>query len=207
MLKGDNGRGRELNVWRKFIQGLQLSRQGLRQMWLFRFFGDTLFHPDIWIFRPQLLAKGAALGLFIACTPTFGIQMLISAAMAILLRVNLPISLAATWITNVATAPFFYYSCYRVGLFLFRGKIPASEVAPFVGKWQTFAKIAYPLWMGSLIVGTVIALAGYFTIYYLCLLERRYRLKEVLQIRFKERLGKGRRLLKETKERVQSQQF
>ena len=193
-----------MKEWRRFIQGLQLSRQELRQMWLFRFFGETLFHPDIWRFRPQLLAKGAALGLFIACTPTLGIQMLISAVMAILLRVNLPISLAATWVTNVATAPFFYYFCYRVGLFFLGGKIQASEVAPFVGKWQTFAKIAYPIWVGSLIVGTVIALVGYLTIYYLCLLERRYRLKEVLQIRLKERLGKGRRLLKETKERVQS---
>lgn len=194
-----------MNVWRKFIQHLQLNRQRLRHMWLFRFFGETLFHPDIWRFRPQLLAKGAALGLFIACTPTLGIQMLISAALAILLRVNLPISLAATWITNVATAPFFYYFCYRVGLFLLGGKIPASEVAPFLGKWAIFAKIAYPLWLGSLIVGTVIAVVGYFSIYYLCLLERRYRSREVLQIRLKERLGKGRRLLlKETKERVQS---
>jgi len=193
-----------LKEWRRFIQGLQLSRQELRQMWLFRVFGGTLFHPDIWRFRPQLLAKGAALGLFIACTPTLGIQMFISAAMAILLRVNLPISLAATWITNVATAPFFYYFCYRVGLFLLGGNIPASEVAPFLGKWKIFAKIAYPLWVGSLIVGTVIALVGYFSIYYLCLLERRYRLKEVLQIRLKQRLRKGRRLLKKTRERVRS---
>ena len=71
-----------------------------------------------------------------------------------------------------------------------------------MGKWATFAKIAYPLWVGSLIVGTVIALVGYFSIYNLCLLERRYRLKEVLQIRLNQRLRNGRRLLKETKERI-----
>lgn len=183
-----------MGLWRKFIHNLQVSRQQLRRMWLFRFFGETLFHPDIWRFRPELLAKGAALGLFVACTPTLGIQMLISAAMAILLRVNLPISLAATWVTNVATAPFFYYFCYRVGLFFLGGTIQASEIAPFVGKWQTFAKIAYPLWVGSLIVGTVIAILGYFGVYSLCLIERHYRFKEVLQIRLKTKLA-GRRKL------------
>ena len=71
-----------------------------------------------------------------------------------------------------------------------------------MGKWQTFAKIAYPLWVGSLTVGTVIALAGYFTVYYLCLLERRYRLKEAIQIRFMKRLEKGRRLIKGTRKRA-----
>ncbi|MFB0508520.1 MAG: DUF2062 domain-containing protein [Thermodesulfobacteriota bacterium] len=75
-----------------------------------------------------------------------------------------------------------------------------------MGKWATFAKIACPLWVGSLIVGTVIALVGYFCIYNLCLLERRYRLKEVLQIRLNQRLRNGRRLLTETKERIRGRQ-
>ncbi|NIS63304.1 MAG: DUF2062 domain-containing protein [Proteobacteria bacterium] len=58
--------------------------------------------------------------------------MLISASMAGLFRVNLPISLAATWITNVATAPFFYYFCYRVGLFPLGGTYLQGGYPPLV---------------------------------------------------------------------------
>jgi len=175
--------------WRRFILQLQRSRARIRTRWIYRLFGETLFHPDIWRFRPALLARGAALGLFIAATPTLGIQMLIVAPLAILFRVNLAISLAATWVTNIATAPMFYFVCYRIGLFLLGSSSPVQGRASLPARWQTVIHVAYPLWVGCLIVGILLAVAGYFAVYYLCALERRYRLKERLQARLERRLA------------------
>lgn len=176
--------------WRRFIIRLQRSRASIRTRWIYRLFGETLFHPDVWRFRPALLARGAALGLFIAATPTLGIQMLIVAPLAILLRVNLAISLAATWVTNIATAPMFYFVCYRIGLFLLGSSPPVHRGASVPAKWQTVIHIAYPLWVGCLIVGIILAVAGYLAVYYLCALERRYRLKERLRNRIDRRLAR-----------------
>jgi hypothetical protein len=173
--------------WRQFTHRLQHSRYRLRRTWVYRLFGETLLHPSVWQFRPSTLAKGAALGLFVACTPTFGLQMILSAGLAILLRVNLPICLAANWMTNVATAPVFYYFCYRLGHLLVGGRLSASQAEAFSGKWHTFAQIAFPLWIGSLIIGAAVAIVGYVTVYYLCVLERRYRLKERLQMRLQHK--------------------
>ena len=176
--------------WRRFIVQLQRSRARIRTRWIYRLFGETLFHPDVWRFRPYLLARGAALGLFIAATPTLGIQMVIAAPLAILFRVNLAISLAATWVTNIATAPMFYFVCYRIGLFLLGSPSRVHPGTPAPAKWQSIMHIAYPLWVGCLTVGIVLAVAGYFAVYYLCALERRYRLKERLQSRLERRLAR-----------------
>lgn len=147
-------------LWARWKQRLP-DRATLKQKWFYRFFGRTIFHPDLWSFQARPVAGGIALGLFVAFTPTFGIQMFIVAMLAFFLRVNLPLGVAATWITNVATAPFFYYLCYKVGVVLQGGGPSSAELAPFAGKWKTFVMIAQPLWLGSLFVGTAMAALGY----------------------------------------------
>jgi uncharacterized protein (DUF2062 family) len=65
---------------------------------------------------PEYTARGVFIGLLIALTPTFGIQMALVGVIWIALRAihsrfdfNLIVALAWTWVTNAVTAPFVYY--------------------------------------------------------------------------------------------------
>ncbi|MDY6954716.1 MAG: DUF2062 domain-containing protein, partial [Thermodesulfobacteriota bacterium] len=53
---------------------------------------------------PKQIAWGASLGLFIAMSPTMGIQMAIAIAAAAFLRISKVAAAAAVWVTNPATA-------------------------------------------------------------------------------------------------------
>lgn len=71
---------------------------------------------------PEYSARGVFLGLFVALTPTVGIQMPIIFLIWFMLRklkpsweFNLLIALAWTWVTNLATVPPVYYTFLVTG--------------------------------------------------------------------------------------------
>lgn len=79
---------------------------------------------------PEYTARGVALGLAVALTPTIGVQMPVVFLMWIAVRrlrpdwdFNLLVALAWTWLTNVATMPPIYY------VFLVTGRI-------MLGRWE-----------------------------------------------------------------------
>jgi uncharacterized protein (DUF2062 family) len=150
-------------------------------MWFFKVFGKTIFRQDLWSFQDRAVAGGVALGLFVACTPTFGIQMLIVAALAYILRINLPLGLAATWLTNWFTAPVIYYFCYQVGAMLLGGGPAPVTPEHHASKLDTFMQIAKPLWIGSLFVGTAIAAIGYLLTLFVWRLRGHIRLHKILK--------------------------
>ena len=70
----------------------------------------------------QFTARGAAVGLAVAMTPTVGVQMIFCAGLWMLLRAikpswgfNLIVACAWTWITNVFTVGPFYYGFLVTG--------------------------------------------------------------------------------------------
>ena len=63
------------------------------------------------------MAGGAALGVFLAFIPV-PIQMLIAAPLAFLFQVNLPVALAATWVSNPLTLAPILLLAYKVGSLL-----------------------------------------------------------------------------------------
>lgn len=64
---------------------------------------------------PARLALGAAIGMFVAFTPTFGLQMVLVVFIAWLLKANKAVGLPIVWISKPATMGFIYYLCYIVG--------------------------------------------------------------------------------------------
>ena len=79
---------------------------------------------------PRSIAAAVALGTFIAFLPLYGLQMIVSAVLATLFKVNRPAAVLMAWISNPATIPFFLWAQYLVGNFIlhFEFKIkPATE--------------------------------------------------------------------------------
>jgi uncharacterized protein (DUF2062 family) len=77
-------------------------------------FGSLLHDPNLWHLNRRSAAGAFSLGLFFMFWPV-PFQMWLAAAMAIPLRVNLPLSVATVWITNPFTMPPIFYGAYLVG--------------------------------------------------------------------------------------------
>ena len=82
--------------------------------------------------EPEDIALGAAIGVFIAFTPTVGFQMILGAFVATVFRANRPAAMIPAWITNPVTIPPIYAFTYWLGSF-FHGDTPASEVYTQLG--------------------------------------------------------------------------
>ena len=126
-----------------------------------RHLGTLLHDENLWHLNRRSVSGGVAAGLFWAMIP-MPMQMLAAAFSAVILRINLPISVALVWLTNPLTMPPIFYFSYRVGTWLL-GK-PAD-----VGKFQMSLEwigaelgvIWKPLYLGGLVLGIVLAILGY----------------------------------------------
>lgn len=111
---------------------------------------------------PDDIAKGVALGVFIGMTPTFGFQMLIAVFFAYLLRENRLAAILGVWITNPVTAPFIYVGEYEVGrLMLQLERVTFSTQFSFNSLLDLGWNILVPITVGSLVVGTLMAILTY----------------------------------------------
>lgn len=127
---------------------------------------------------PHSVALGFAVGMFVALTPTVGVQMILGAAIAQLLRANRLLPVALAWITNPFTIVPIYYFNYRVGQIFMGGdsekgrqfieslsKVSLLDFDHFISTMGSmlskFGGIALVLWVGSLIVASVAAAISY----------------------------------------------
>lgn len=68
----------------------------------FSYLGAKAEHPSLWRFDKKSVSRGMSIGLFVAFIP-LPMQMLISVLLSIVFKGNIPIAIAATWITNPIT--------------------------------------------------------------------------------------------------------
>ncbi len=101
--------------------------------WL-RPFAHHLVHPSLWHLNRRSVPRGLALGLFVAFILPVG-QFALAALLAIPVRANIPVSAAATLVTNPITFPAIYYAAYRVGRVLLShpAAVEANEAASNLG--------------------------------------------------------------------------
>ena len=135
-------------------------RRHLRGGRLHRLLGEPLFHSQLWAFTRRGVAEGVAVGLFIGCTPTMGVQIILGGLAAFFLRVNIPVALLATLISNPVTAPILYPLEYKLGVWLV-GVPDAGELEGFSGALRSFMRYARPLWVGSIVTGALCSLVGW----------------------------------------------
>lgn len=142
--------------WLKYLP----RRKHLKGGRLHRLIGDRLFAPELWTPMRDTTAKGLALGVFIGMTPTMGAQIIITGIAACILRVNIPIALAGSLVTNPFTAPVLYPLQYQLGVWLV-GSPDVEELRGYTGMMRAFVRYAKPLWAGSLFFGAAGAALAY----------------------------------------------
>ncbi len=148
---------------KEWLEKYLIKPDRLRGERIHRLLGDRIFDPDIWHVSKRSISGGLALGLFIAFTPTIPLQMLFSAIGAIWLRVNLPVAIAACWITNPFTAVWIYFMEYRLGRAIL-GNLPGiftiSELENIGTVRRLFSQATY-VWTGGVIFGALAAIVAY----------------------------------------------
>ncbi len=146
---------------KEFIKRLTPDSEKLRTHKHLRIFGKLLHDPGLWHINRRSVAMAFAIGLFWAMIP-MPFQMVAAAASAIVLRVNLPISVALVWLTNPLTMPPIFYATYRIGAFLL-GTPPVANSAEFSLEYleHSLSIIWAPLLLGSIVTGLVLGALGY----------------------------------------------
>ena len=147
---------------KKFIKRYLPDPHKIREHKHLRFFGTLLHDPNLWHLNRRSVSGAFAVGLFMAFMP-MPFQMIPAAALAILLRVNLPISVALVWITNPVTlAPIFYF-CYGLGAWLLDTPVNAVEfeiTLEWIG--TELVRLWKPFLLGSFLVASTSAIIGFF---------------------------------------------
>jgi len=129
-------------------------------------FGSSLKRRELWIFSRRSTAKGVAIGIFCAFLP-MPFEMVAAAFMAITLLGNLPLALAGVWISNPVTWVPLYTPCYLLGAWLVGIEpIPLEQITLLKLGWHYVA-----LWLGCLIIGSIVALLSHSIIRILWRLE------------------------------------
>jgi len=153
-----------MSAWLKRWHGRQdRMRHALRDTYIHRLLGERMFHPHIWGFDINSLSGGLSLGLFVAFTPTIPFHMLLCSVAAIVLRVNLPIAVAACWVTNPFTALPVFLAARELGRYLLENSWLTGfilDVFGFGTKTGVFMENSLYLWSGSLIFAFVAAVMG-----------------------------------------------
>jgi hypothetical protein len=128
--------------------------------------GDRLHHPRLWHLNRRSVAGAAGIGLFIAFLP-FPFQMVLAALGAVWLRVNMPLAVALIFITNPLTMGPMFYACYKIGAYLLGDTTVGigNNFQPSI-EWlfRQIATIWQPLLAGSLVIGGISGLLGYWSV-------------------------------------------
>lgn len=110
----------------------------------------------------KMVARGVALGIFIAFIP-MPFQMVAVVAMMPFLRFNVPLGIAMCWLSNPFTMPPMYYMEYLTGSFIL-----GTEVAPveMTLEWfsENISKIFIPLYVGTAFYSVFGSAAAYWAV-------------------------------------------
>ncbi len=154
---------------------------------LFRYLEFKILHIDD---SPHKIALGFAIGLFIAWTPLVGLHILLAMLLSMLFRANKFAAFVSIWVSNIFTFFIIYYPNYLFGKFVFNLFVPDQsltdeqvieglrkvlasanmlEIFYSADYWRHFwslsKSIGYQLWIGSIIIGALVAVCGYLGCY------------------------------------------
>jgi len=177
---------------RKYFKKYLPTSESIKGTRFLRLFGPLLRHHNLWHLHRRSVAGGVAIGLVTGLIPG-PFQIISSAILAIVFRVNLPVAVLTTFYTNPFTFIPLYILAYNIGAVV-TGEKPQAVVAPeFHWNWvdlsnlipslmQWMSSLGHTLLIGLLIQCTLFAVIGYFSVRWL------WRLYVVRQWRSRRRL-------------------
>lgn len=108
---------------------------------------------------PNRVAAGWALGMFVGCSIPFGLQLIISVPLAIMMRVSKIGATVGTLITNPVTIFFIYPAqTYVMNLILFDGSLSFDRLMGLEWTWETVRKLGTEAMASFFIGGFVLAI-------------------------------------------------
>lgn len=123
--------------------------------------------------KPEVVAKGLAVGVFTGCFPFFGMQSLLALVLATVVRGSKVAALAGTWISNPLTSVPLYIFNYKIGKLLLGTEdttLPPLNIESFAAFKELGSIFAITVLTGSFVVGMIAGIIAYF--YALVILER-----------------------------------
>jgi len=140
-----------------------------------------LDHHRLWQFNRRSVAGGAAVGLFFSLASPVA-QIPLAAVVAILLRVNLPVAVFGTLLSNPFTTPAILFFAYKFGAFLLGHEAPLQDVItnaetestkggyfPNIFEWivhsfEWIQSAGLPLIVGLGVLAVLLSVSGYLTV-------------------------------------------
>ena len=142
---------------RKMIPGVREIRG---HVFLRRVFGQPLLDPDLWHLSRNSVALAVSIGLFMAWVPV-PFQMVLAAGAAILVRCNLPVSVAMVWVSNPVTVAPLFVAAHKLGEWML-DRSPGDFQIELSFRWlfEELGKVWEPLLLGCLVMGLASAVLG-----------------------------------------------
>lgn len=129
---------------------------------------------------PEAVAAGWALGMFVGCAVPFGLQLLVSVPLALMMRVSKIGATVGTLITNPVTIFFIYPAqTWVVNKVLFGGSLSFERLMHVEWTWekvrQLGAEAMASFFLGGLFLAIVLTPITYFAVKRLVVRYRAYR--------------------------------
>ncbi|MEA5446602.1 DUF2062 domain-containing protein [Gammaproteobacteria bacterium AB-CW1] len=142
---------------RRFFKHYLPRRETLARSRLLRPFAALLSDPGLWALSRRSTAKGFGVGVFAAWLP-IPFQTLVVLGLTAWMRVNLPVAVLASFISNPLTMGPMMLAGYLLGSLMLR--MPPRENLEFGLEmiWQEIERIGAPLLLGCLTLGLLTAL-------------------------------------------------
>ena len=132
----------------------------IHNRWI-KLLGPRLQDPSLWHINRRSFSVAVALGMFCAFIPV-PFQMVIAAAGAIWLRVNILVAVPMVWISNPFTMGPLYYFCYLLGAKIL-GHEPQRFHFELSFDWLVTGLVAIwqPFLLGCFTVGAICSLSSF----------------------------------------------
>jgi uncharacterized protein len=176
---------------RRFFKQLNRQRQQLRTRWFMKPFAFAFGDAAYWSIHRRDVTRAVALGLFMAFLPPPIPHTLMALLSAVVLRLNIPVTLASTFISNPLTMVPLYYAAYWSGCHVL-GLTPLTrlpKISPDHWLPAFHGPIFEPLVLGCLLLGLVAAVLGYVILgvsWHLSLVWKLYQRKRLRQMRLQQ---------------------
>jgi hypothetical protein len=159
---------------KKYFRKYLPSHESVRSNRHLGILGSALHHPNLWHLNRRSVAGGVAIGMLCGMIPV-PVQMFSAAILAIVLRVNLSVAMAATWYINPFTIVPLYYLAYKLGTLIAGGAAPATAPLPIhlslenIGDWisvvqEWMGAMGKPFVVGLCTLGATLSVASYFAV-------------------------------------------